>query len=152
VRVWSLEDKRERYTFGGHAGDVLALALSSDGRTVASGGRDRTVKLWDLPANKGRLTLKGHEDAVTSLAFSPDGALLVSGAGGDRFKAVYRGELRLWDVATGRLLAELRGHSDGVSAVAFAPDGKAVASAGRDRTVRLWDVSAFAGRAAAPAP
>src|SRR5262249_46273407 len=37
VRVWSMEDKKEKHTFGGHAGDVLALALSSDGRAVASG-------------------------------------------------------------------------------------------------------------------
>ncbi|HZY88100.1 MAG TPA: WD40 repeat domain-containing protein, partial [Gemmataceae bacterium] len=149
VKLWDVAGQKERATLSGHGGIVMAVAFSPDGRTLASAGMDRTVKLWDLATHKERLTLKGHEDPVSSIAFSPDGSLLVSGAGATRFNPGRRGEVKLWDAGAGRCLTDLRGHQDGVGAVAFAPDGKTVAAAGRDRTVRLWDVSAFAGRAAA---
>jgi hypothetical protein len=151
VRVWDLATRKVEATLAGHSDVVMALALSSDGRTVASAGMDRTVKLWDLTTKQERRTLRGHLDPLNAVAFSPDGALLVSGAGATRFNPGHRGELKLWDVATGKLLADLRGHPDGISCVAFSPDGRTVASAARDRTVRLWDVAVFTGpRAAHP--
>jgi WD40 repeat protein len=149
VKLWDVAAQKERATLSGHTGLVMAVAFPPDGRTLASAGMDRTVRLWDLTTHKERRTLTGHEDPVSSIAFSPDGSLLLSGAGATRFNPGRRGEVKLWDVASGRCLTDLRGHQDGVSAVAFSPDGKTVATAARDRTVRLWDVSAFAG---APAP
>jgi WD40 repeat protein len=146
VRVWDVATRKQEATLIGHSDVVMALAFSSDGRTVASAGMDRAIKLWDLTTKTERLTLKGHLDPLNSVAFSPDGSLLVSGAGATRFNPGRRGEVKLWDVTTGKLLADLRGHADGISSVAFAPDGKTIASTGRDRTVRLWDVSAFRRR------
>jgi WD40 repeat protein len=147
VRIWSLEDSKEKYTFAGHSGTVMAITFSADERTLASGSMDRTIKLWDMPTNKERLTLKGHEDPLSSVAFSPDGSLLVSGAGAPRSDPGRRGEVKLWDAATGKLLSDLRGHQGGVSAVASSPDGKTVASAGRDHTVRLHSASLGIARA-----
>jgi WD40 repeat protein len=80
---------KERSSLKGHSG-VLALAFSPDGKTLASGGRDDTIKLWDVKTGKERSSLEGHSEAVFCLAFSPDGKLLASGSWDDTIK--------LWDI------------------------------------------------------
>jgi len=113
---------------------VRSVVFSPDGRTLASGGLDKTVRLWDVRTHKQRgAPLNGHQKGVASVAFSPDGRTLAS-AGAD-------GTVRLWDVGTHRQRgAALTGHKGIVLTVAFSPDGRTLASAGADRTVRLWDV------------
>jgi WD40 repeat protein len=146
VKLWDVEERKETATLSGHKRPVMGLAFRPDGKTLVTASADKTIKLWNLETNKERLTLTGHADPLSSVAFSPDGKLLVSGAGAIRFDRGRLGEVKLWDAATGQFLADLNGHNDGVSSVAFSSDGKTVASAGRDRMVRVWDVSVSAGR------
>ncbi|KAI9784843.1 MAG: hypothetical protein M1839_001573, partial [Geoglossum umbratile] len=118
-------------TLEGHSGGVNSVAFSPDGKLVASGSGDNTVRLWNTVTGVQLQTLEGHSDRVYSVALSPDGKLVASGSG---YKTV-----RLWDTVTGEQLQTLEGHSDGVNSVAFSPDGKLVASGSWDNTVRLWD-------------
>jgi RNA polymerase sigma factor (sigma-70 family) len=122
-----------------HAHNVLSVAFSPDGKALASGSRDETIKLWDAQTGQERATLKDHRDGVHSVAFSPDGKVLASG-GEDKL-------IKLWDVKTGRERATLRGHTKLVWSVAFSPDGKVLASGSADKTVKLWDVAAGLERA-----
>ena len=111
---------------------VLAVAYSSDGKTLASSGSsDGTIQLWDVKSGKHIKTLKGHTEMVRTLAFSSDGKTLVSGSDDDT--------LRTWDTNTGRMLRQLSGHSNDVKSVVFSRDGKIIASGSKDASVRLWD-------------
>jgi WD40 repeat protein len=115
----------------GHASQVRALAFASDGRTLASGGADNTVRLWDVATGKERARCKGHEGRVMAVAYSPDGAWLAT-ASEDK-------TVKLWHAATGQEHATLRGHTGRVFCLAFAPDGKTLASGAFDQTLRLWE-------------
>ncbi len=124
-------------TLGEHPGQVNAVAVSADGKTlVACGGRAGQfgfVTVWDLATKSRRHDLRGHADAIVAADLASDGRTLVTG-GFDRM-------VKLWDIAGGRELRTLKEHTDAVHAVAFRRDGARVASGGADRTVKVWDAA-----------
>jgi WD40 repeat protein len=109
---------------------VLTVAVTPNGRVIASGNHDGTIRLFDKCHGKVLRVLNGHTDPVWSVAVNPEGNLLASG-GAD-------GTLKLWNLNSGELLQTWDGHADAVFSMAFSPDGEALASVGRDKTVRLW--------------
>jgi hypothetical protein len=120
-------------TLEGHSNLVSAIAFSPNGKLLASGSHDETVKLWEASSSTLQRTFKGHLKMVSAVAFSPDGKLLASGS--------HDKTVKLWDVISGTLQRTLEGHSWIVNAVAFSPDGKLLASGSHDKTVKLWDAS-----------
>jgi WD40 repeat protein len=106
------------------------IAVSPDGRRIASGMGDRTVRLWDAETGRVLDILRGHSDLVFDVAFSPDGNDLAS--------ASYDKTSRVWDLTTRRHRV-LRGHTAAVLRVAWRGADHLV-TASFDGTIRLWDV------------
>jgi cytochrome c len=115
-----------------HGGPVKGVAVSADGNRALTASFDYSVILWDLRKREPLAHLYGHEAAVNDVAFLQDGRAI---------SASDDGTLAIWDLAGARRLARLSGHSGKVAALAIAPDGRRAASAGWDRTVRVWDLA-----------
>jgi RNA polymerase sigma factor (sigma-70 family) len=135
IQVWDVARRERLRILDGPASAIEALALTRDGKLLATAGRgkNRDVRVWEAATGKVVRVLKGHAEDVLTLAFSPDGKTLASG-GHDK-------AIRLWDVGTGKEIRQLAGHTSWVEGVAFSPDGKLLASGSRDSTARLWDVT-----------
>ena len=115
-----------------HPDSINAIALSPDGRKLATAGGDWVVRLWEVGTGKYINSLTGHPSAVNAVAFSPDGKILASAGS----------TLRLWDTDTGESLHTDSRDLGSIDLLIFSPDGKTLATGGGwDHTVHLWDVN-----------
>jgi WD40 repeat protein len=92
------------------------VSFSPDGKRIASGSYDKTIRLWDALTGEELQTLKGHTLGVNSVSFSPDGTRVVE-------LVIHDQTIRLWDASTGEELHTLKGHAGYVTSVNFSPDG-----------------------------
>jgi len=123
---------RERNRLEGHTDTIADISFSPDGKFIASGSKDKTVKLWNRDGSEKKPALQGnYENEFTSVAFSPDSQII---AAGNKDSKIY-----LWHL-NGTLIKTLTGHRDWVTNIRFSPDGKTIVSASRDNTVTLWKI------------
>jgi mono/diheme cytochrome c family protein len=136
VLLWSVADGKLLRAFRSHKDAVYAVALSPDGKILASAGYDTRIELRDAGSDALLRTLDGHNEAVFDLAFRPDGKILAS-ASADR-------TVKLWDAASGQRRDTLGESTKALNAVAWSRDGGRVAAGGVDNRIRVWRVGADA--------
>ena len=117
-----------------HEQRTYALAFSPDGRLLAQGLEDGSVKVADAGTGRVLQSLRGHSYGGSAhLAFSPDGKRLASAGGVPNVK--------VWEVGTWKEAYSLNGHERGVSSLGFSRDSRYLASGGSDRSIWIWDAA-----------
>jgi len=116
----------------GHDRHVDCVAWSADGKLLASGSHDNTVRIWQADGLECSRVLRGHKLGVSGLAWSPRDHIVASSS--------YDKTARLWNADTGDCIAVFAGHGDQIRAIAFSGNGRLLATAASDSSVILWDV------------
>jgi WD40 repeat protein/energy-coupling factor transporter ATP-binding protein EcfA2 len=129
ARLWPSGIQPDPRSFR-HTSSIVSLAISPDGKTLASGTTAGQAALWDTATGKKLHELVGHTYTVESIVFSPDGKHIATAADDQ--------SVRIWDAASGEQINIIEGFPDIVWAIRFSPDGKYALTA-EDGGLKLWD-------------
>ncbi len=131
VTLWDINTGTVKLRLEDQPGNDACVAISRDGRLIATAGHENAIHLWDATTGGPVRKLSGHTGPVTSVAFGPDDEILVSGS---RDKTA-----RIWSVATGETLRVLLGHRWIVTSVGISGDGRQIVTGAWDYDVKLWN-------------
>lgn len=132
-RQWTVVDGALVRTAEGHRDAIYAMALSADGRWLATGSYDYGIQLWDPRTGKPVRTISANQGAITALSFRPNGQWIAS-ASFDRTAKLFRTDTGERTETFGQALKEL-------NAAVFTPDGMRLLTAGNDNRIRVYRVS-----------
>jgi WD40 repeat protein len=132
LTLFNLTDGRRLRSLRTHPGVATCIDVSPDGRLVASGGSDRSLRLWNLETGECERTLQGHRAFISGVAWHPTDPRVVT--------ASADGTLMIWDVDQGRRVRVLEGHRGPVRDLILLGDRNLAISAGDDGTVGIWDL------------
>ncbi|KAK4053892.1 pre-rRNA processing protein [Microbotryomycetes sp. JL221] len=119
----------------GHTDEVLSLAVSHDGKILASGSADKTIGVWDVAGDNGKWmrALTGHKDKVASITFQLGTNQL--------FSSSFDRTVKVFDLSTLSYIETLFGHQDSIQHIAALKAEVAVSAGGRDKTCRFWKIA-----------
>jgi WD40 repeat protein len=140
LHLWDVGTGKDVTPGGGHREEITALAVSADGKTVASGGQSGVVRVWDLATAAERWQHNERWMLSGGLVFSPDGRT-VAGAGSEWHDLVPRGCVKCWDADTGAEVRKMFAPTaPSLEALTISADGRTLAAANMERdAVTLWD-------------
>ncbi|KAG1743732.1 WD40 repeat-like protein [Suillus paluster] len=150
INKWSLQTGKKMATFykqrvakgkekalpqdiQGHTDEILSLAISSDGRYLASGSKDRRVGVWDVEKEEWVKGFGGHKDSVSSVAFRKGTQQLYTGS--------FDRTVKLFDLSVMGYVETLFGHQDTIHSLDALRGETAVTAGARDRTIRFWKIA-----------
>lgn len=133
IKVWDVLAGLEEMTLTGHSTWVRSLVFAPDGKDLFSSGSDGTVRRWNLSSRSGT-TILTNRDSMRAMAYCP-----TPGGGGMIVAGSSDGVLRIHDLT--KVVRTLPAHAGYIYSIAVSPDGSRLASAGQDRTIKIWDTS-----------
>ncbi|MEO0458196.1 MAG: hypothetical protein AAF152_16670 [Cyanobacteria bacterium P01_A01_bin.114] len=131
---------RPVYSLTGHP-TAKVLAMSANGKTLISGGRDKTIRVWDTATGQLRKTLQSNSGVIRAVEIAPNGTTIVSGGGDVR--------VRIWDITSNQPPKVLVGHTVPINQVKVSDDSKTLVSAG-DGEIKVWDIATGRLKASLP--
>ncbi len=128
IQAWNIADEHANYTI--YTDSLSCIALSPDGKTIASGGF-KGLHLWDAETGTHKAELAGHVWGIRTIAFSPDGTKIASGK---------TNELFIWETTNGARIMSIPGHTKYLWEIAFSPDNQTLVT-DTDDNMKFWDTS-----------
>ena len=132
IRLWQPETGKQVGMAQAHQTAVRAIAITPDGKWLASCSDDTTVNIWSLKTNKFRRAFRENMSNVLSLAVTPDSQTLISGG---------LDGIRLWNMQQQRPIGTLVEYDNLIHSVAISPQGQLVASGDNNGVIKLWNLN-----------